>query len=171
MKLTNFDSFVTVGTVVDDWQRLLESRPSYSDDISDQLTDTNHHLRYHKQSQHDRDHHMLASSNLWRLHEIIQTDPNTVTSASYDKCVIFPPASVCGRRICVQCSRSCSSSGSRADEPRRCGWSSVWSYSTSESRSRKMHTYPHGPRKTYMETDHTHERKQENSNMIILHYL
>ncbi len=41
---THLDVLVTVGTVVDDGERLLEPGPPDADDISNQLTDSNDHL-------------------------------------------------------------------------------------------------------------------------------
>lgn len=49
-------------------------------------------------------------------------------------------ASVSGQRTSSQCSRSCSSSGSRAAGRLLFGWNSAWSYSTWESRSTEQHT-------------------------------
>lgn len=40
----HLDGLVTVGTVVNDGERLLETRATDADDISDQLTDSNDHL-------------------------------------------------------------------------------------------------------------------------------
>lgn len=42
--LLHLDGFVTVGTVVDDGERLLETGPTNTDDISNQLTHSDHHL-------------------------------------------------------------------------------------------------------------------------------
>ena len=41
---SDLDGLVTVGTVVDDRQGLLEAGSSDTDDVSDQLTDGDHHL-------------------------------------------------------------------------------------------------------------------------------
>lgn len=41
----HLDALVTVGTVVDDGERLLETGPPDADDIGNQLTDGNNHLR------------------------------------------------------------------------------------------------------------------------------
>lgn len=41
----HLDGLVTVGTVVNDGERMLETRASDADDISYQLTDSNDHLR------------------------------------------------------------------------------------------------------------------------------
>lgn len=62
------------------------------------------------------------------------------------------PASVSGQRICAQCSRSCSSWGSRAGGLHHCGWSSAWSYNTLRSHSRKRHTCQRGPQRMCRET-------------------
>lgn len=42
--VSDLNGFVAVGTVVDNGQGLLEARASDPDHISDQLTDSNHHL-------------------------------------------------------------------------------------------------------------------------------
>ena len=41
---SDLDCLVTVGTVVDDGQGLLEAGSSDTNDVSDQLTDGDHHL-------------------------------------------------------------------------------------------------------------------------------
>lgn len=66
------------------------------------------------------------------------------------------PADVCEQRTFGPCSQNYSSWESKAGGQHRSGWSRVWSYSTSGSHNRRMHTYPHGPRKTYKGTE---ERK------------
>lgn len=43
--MTNLNGFVTVGTVVDYGQRLLEAGTSNTNNISYQLTDSDHHLK------------------------------------------------------------------------------------------------------------------------------
>lgn len=43
--MTNLNGFITVGTVVDYWQRLLETSTSNTNNISYQLTDGDHHLK------------------------------------------------------------------------------------------------------------------------------
>ena len=43
----HLDVLVSVGAVVDDGERLLEAGPADAEDISDQLTDGNHHLGKH----------------------------------------------------------------------------------------------------------------------------
>lgn len=43
--MADLNGFVAVGTVVDYWQRLLEAGASNTNNISYQLTDSDHHLK------------------------------------------------------------------------------------------------------------------------------
>lgn len=62
------------------------------------------------------------------------------------------PADGCEQRTSCPCSQSYSSWESKVGGQHRSGWSWVWSYNTLGSHSRTMHTYLHGPQKTYKET-------------------
>lgn len=62
------------------------------------------------------------------------------------------PADECEQRTSCPCSQNYSSWENKAGGQHQSGSSRVWSYSTLGSHNRRMHTYPHGPRKMYKGT-------------------
>jgi len=140
----HLDALVTVGTVVDDGERLLETGPPDADDIGNQLTDGNNHLR----AETDRN----------------QSDAWPARSRGVPHAWPRLPAGVFGRRTCVPCSQSCFSWGSRGDGRRRCGWSSAWSCSTWGFHSTERRTCRPGHRRRCKGTGERKRERERGSN-------